>query len=239
MGNKWWGSDIPTPDLRKILDRRVREIERSMNAIGGQNDFALKKLPAYQLFKELSKGQEGNRKMDLSSGSRLETVQALNKIDTLQNMKSSTLKGSKAIIAKRKRHFVEKNVEAIALNYLRDNPELTEEKARNKATYFLRRLTNSEEFYDFLHSTEYEKITGKYGLESGDIIRDFMTRTVSLLDNYMELEETQMGVEQNYTNYLTYIEQTKGATFEFKQVISEDTILDEELEEIKKDKNWK
>lgn len=236
---KWWGSDLSTLELHKVLDKRVRQVERSLNAIGGNNDWILKKLPAYQLFKELSKGEEGKRKMNLPKSSRLETIQSLNKLETIQNMKTSTLTGAKQVVAKRKKHFIDKNWEAIAQTYMDNNPELDSTKAKNKAVYYLRRLTNSKEFYEFLHSTEYAKITDKYSLESGDLIRDFMTRTVNLLEKYSELEDVQMGVEQGYANYLNEIENTKGAEFEMKKVISEETILDEELEEIKKDKQWK
>lgn len=238
MGQKWWGSDLSTTDLRKILDRRVKEIERSMNAIGGQNDFALKKLPAYQLFKEFSKGAEGNRKWNMASKSRLETVQALNKVEVLQSMKSSTLKGAKEVVADRKRRFVEKNWESIMAMYIKQDPTLDYKTAKNKSIYYLRRLTNSEEFYNFLHSEEYEKLTSKYEMTSGDIIRDYVSRTANLLETYTQLEETQEDVQGQISKYISDVEKTKGKTFEFKQAISSETVLDEELEEIKKEKGW-
>lgn len=236
---KYWGSSLTTGELRETLERRAKELERSMNAIGNQSDFALKKLPAYNLFKELSSGEDGNRRFNMPSGSRLATIQALNKIDAIQQMKSSTLKGAKEIVVGRRNRFVSQNVDALTVNYMKQNPELTKTEAHNKAVYYLRKLTKSEEFYDFLHSDVYEKMTQKYNLESGDLIRDFMTRTFNLVEHYKEMAEKENEVQETYENYIEGIETTKGAKFKYKKAIAKDTITDDELERVKKRMKWK
>lgn len=236
---KYWGSSLSTGELRDTLEKRVKELERSMNAIGSQSDFALKKLPAYNLFKEFSSGEDGNRRFNMPSGSRLATIQALNKIDAIREMKSSTLKGAKEIVVGRRNRFVSQNVDALTLNYMKANSELSKTEAHNKAVYYLRKLTKSEEFYDFLHSDVYEKMTQKYNLESGDLIRDFMTRTMNLIDKYHDMGEKEKEVQSDYSTYITEIETTKGAKFKYKKAIAKDTITDDELERVKKKMKWK
>ena len=235
----YWGKDYSNQDLKKILDQKIRKAERQLNKIGESDDWLLERLPAYQMFKEFSKASDGKdrvldfdnliyRGVDMAL-SRLGLLQALNKMDTLLNMKSATLTGAKEIIKNRKNAFINRNLDSVTKKYMEDYG-LSHEKAENKAYYFLRKMTKSEEFYDFLHSAEYEKLTQKYGLDSGDLIRDYYFRTVDMLTKYSELEETQEDVSNYYGDYLSRVEDPRTKQkFYMSDVLTKETIwYDEE-----------
>ncbi|MBO7716323.1 MAG: hypothetical protein J6S85_22350 [Methanobrevibacter sp.] len=235
----YWGKDYSNEDLKKILDQKIRKAERQLNKIGESDDWLLERLPAYQMFKEFSKASDGKdrvldfdkliyRGVDMAL-SRLGLLQALNKMDTLLNMKSATLTGAKEIIKNRKNAFINRNIDSVTKKYMEDYG-LSHEKAENKAYYFLRKMTKSEEFYDFLHSAEYEKLTQKYGLDSGDLIRDYYFRTVDMLTKYSELEETQENVSDYYGDYLSRVEDPRTKQkFYMSDVLTKETIwYDEE-----------
>lgn len=233
---KYWGSNYSNEDLKKILDKKIEKANKQLNKIGETDDWLLQRLPAYQMFKEFSDVVDGigARKINFDDIvykgsdlvlSRLGLLQSLNKIDTLLGMKSATVTGAREIVKNRKNAFINKNLDFITQKYM-DEYGLTEEKAKNKALYFLRKMTKSEEFYDFLHSAEYEKLSEKYGLESGDLIRDYYSRTVDLLDKFSKLDETQEKVSNFYGSYLSRVEDPKTQQrLYMSDVLTKDTIM--------------
>lgn len=236
---KYWGSDYSNEDLKKILDKKIEKANKQLNKIGETDDWLLQRLPAYQMFKEFSDVIDGSRKISFDdivykgadlTLSRLGLLQSLNKIDTLLQMKSATVTGAREIVKNRKNAFINKNLDSVTKKYM-DDYGLGEEKAKNKALYFLRKMTKSEEFYDFLHSAEYAKLTDKYGLDSGDLIRDYYFRTVDLLDKFSELEETQEDVTDFYGDYLSRVEDPRTQQrFYMSDVLTKDTIMYDERE---------
>lgn len=237
---KYWGSNYSNEDLKSILDKKIEKANKQLNRIGETDDWLLQRLPAYQMFKEFSDVVDGSRKISFDDIvykgtdlvlSRLGLLQSLNKIDTLLNMKSATVTGAREIVKNRKNAFINKNLDAVTKKYMEDYG-LGEEKAQNKALYFLRKMTKSEEFYDFLHSAEYEKLSEKYGLDSGDLIRDYYFRTVDMLSKFSELDKTQDKVTNFYGDYLSRVEDPKTQQrLYMSDVFTKDTIMYKEKDE--------
>lgn len=156
-----------------------KKIQKSMNA---RENFS-KKIKSggwryirsydYELYKELFNIG------DIMSLGRQDIMKALK---ILQRIKKSdyTLEKTKERIKNQNAKFLEKNEKTLKLLLEREGKRVTEYNILMKAKEF----TDSEDYYDFLHSETYKKITEKHKMESGDLIKDYLKNPDNALKHY-------------------------------------------------------
>lgn len=156
-----------------------KKIQKSMNA---RENFS-KKIKSggwrylrsydYELYKELQ-----NIK-DYTQLGRQDMMKALKTVERIKKS-NYTLDKTKARIRKENAKFLEKNEKTLKLLLEREGKRVTEYNILMKAKEF----TDSEDYYDFLHSETYKKITEKHKMESGDLIKDYLKNPDNALKHY-------------------------------------------------------
>lgn len=163
----FYNSNLSLNELRKIEKRLENMVRKSQGAIAKQNDWRYKTTSQHQLYKELL---ENKSRMPVKN--KLETIQSINKLQEMLKGKGATLKGTKELIKNREASFIGK---AVARGI---NPHVAAKEAKSK------------DFYDFLHSDTYKKLSlsvGKIG--SPEVQAQYMRHKRHALEYYNELLE--------------------------------------------------
>lgn len=174
---KYWGSNTSLEELHEIERKLEKMARKSQEAIGRQKDWRMQTTRQHQLYKELLEGGK-----HLPIGSRLETIQSINKLQQMLRGKGGTLKGTREMIKQQEADFIGR---AVARGV---DPHKAQEQARSK------------EFYDFLHSETYEKLaksTGKMG--SPKIQAEYMKSEGRASDYYDKLIEAHEEFPREFT----------------------------------------
>lgn len=174
---KYWGSNTSLEELYEIEAKLEKMVIKSQEAIGKQKDWRMQKTKQHQLYKELLEGGK-----HLPIGSRLETIQSINKLQQMLRGKGGTLKGTREMIKQQEADFIGRAV------------------ARGVDPYKAKEQARSKEFYDFLHSETYEKLaksTGKMG--SPKIQAEYMKSEGRASDYYDKLIEAHEDFPREFT----------------------------------------
>lgn len=167
--DKFYNSDLSLQELQKIEKRLENIVRRSQEAIEKQTDWRYKTTDQHQLYKEVL---EGKNRLPVSN--KLETIQSINMLQQMARGKGATLKGSKELIKNREASFVGKAV------------------AKGVSPYKAKQIAKSKDFYDFLHSDTYKKLSASVGKAgSPTILAEYMKYQGDALDYYEELLENK------------------------------------------------
>lgn len=164
---KFYNTDKSLNELRLIEKRLENMVRKSQEAIekASEKDWRYGKTEQHQLYQELLKDR--NR---LPIANKQQTIQSINKLQQMLKGKGGTLKGTKEIIKNREEAFVKKAVAG----------GLSERKARQRA--------KSKDFYNFLHSDTYKKLTASTGKAgSGVIVQNYLKHEENANDYYDKL----------------------------------------------------
>lgn len=165
--DNFYGKDYSLKELQKIEKRLENMVRRSQGAIAKQKDWRYKTTSQHQLYKELLEN-----KKSMPHKNKTEVIQSINKLQAMANGKGATLKGTKELIKNREASFIGK---AVARGV---EPEVAKKRAKSK------------EFYDFLHSDTYQKISASVGKAGSPTV----------LAEYMKHERTALEYYENLVN---------------------------------------
>ena len=187
---------LTASELMKLYAKNYKQINRSMLArekmgekLGDKKGgWKFLQNTSYQLWKEIKKISPN----DMTSLSRNEILHLVKTSNTILENKYHTLKGTEEQIKKQYREFSKRNYEVV-------KELLEKEGGRGKITDKMIKtrmedISNDKEYYDFLHSDEYKKLTEKYKMESGDLQRDYILNQDNALEHYSDyLERLEDG----------------------------------------------
>ena len=169
-------------ELQKIEERLEKMVERSQGAIERTKDWRYQTTKQHQLYKEfLKKKKEGIYTVDNLQN----TLQSINALQAMLAGKGATLKGTKEIIKNREQALINKEMPKLM------NDGYTEAEARKMLT----KTVKDRNFYDFLHSDTYAKLSksvGKAG--SPTILAEFVKfekSAIKYYENLVKSGETQ------------------------------------------------
>lgn len=166
-------------ELQKIEERLEKMVERSQGAIERTKDWRYQTTKQHQLYKEfITKKEEGI----YSTDSVLLTLRSINTLQAILAGKGATLKGTKEIIKNREQALINKELPKLM------NDGYTEAEARK----MLKSTVRDKNFYDFLHSDDYKKISksvGKAG--SPTILAEYVKFEKSAIKYYHELAKRE------------------------------------------------
>jgi hypothetical protein len=176
-------------DLINEYNKEMKKIERSMTArlnyskkvkTGG---WRFLKSYDYELYKELiSIG-------DIASLSRGDLMHAFKLVNKILNA-GYTLKKTKERIQKENERFLENNYKTLEKLLKKEGKAVTEYNVLMKA----KSITSDQDYYDFLHSDTYKKLTEHYKVSSDDLIQDYLLNQENALGYY---DEYLKGIEEN------------------------------------------
>ena len=154
-------------ELKEIEKRLEAMVERSQGAIARQKDWRYKTTSQHELYKELL---DKDGKLDLDNSDRNQTLSNIKKLQKILKGKGATLKGTKEIIKNREASFIGKAVNAGI------NP------------YKAAKIAKSKQFYDFLHSDEYKKLSKSVGKAGSPVIMaEYMKHEESAVEYFLDL----------------------------------------------------
>lgn len=161
--DKFYGSDYSLKELRKIEKQLEGIAKKSHEAIEKQGDWRLKTTDQHQLYLE-------SQKIGLSTKNKLDTIRSINMLQKMVNGKGATLKGTKELVKNREQAFIDKAV------------------ASGVGKRRAKEVAKSKDFYDFLHSDTYKKLSASVGKAgSPTITAEYMKHEKSALKYYEEL----------------------------------------------------
>lgn len=138
--DKFYNSDLSLEELQRVEKRLEDMVRKSQQAISKTDDWRYQSTHQHQLYKEVLENKER-----MPIGNKTEVVQSINTLQILLKGKGATLKGTKELIKNREELFINKGIQAGI------------SKAESK------KIARSKEFYDFLHSDEYKKLSASVG----------------------------------------------------------------------------
>lgn len=169
-------------ELLKEYQKTFKTIERSMKAREKAGDWRYKTGYTYDLYKEL-------KSFDIAKASRNEVIKALTGLDKI--MKGDyTLKATAERIKKENENFLKNNTDAMKKLLKKEGKKISERNIKQKAKEF----TDSQDYYNFLHSDTYKKLTEHYKVSSDDLIQDYLMNRENALEYY---EDYLKGIEEN------------------------------------------
>lgn len=191
--DKFYGSDYSLKELREIERRLEKMVKRSQNAIEKTKDWRYQTTKQHQIYKELFPTVEHK----LENRNKLQTIQNINMLQQIVQGKGATLKGTKEII---------KNRESALLN--KELPKLMGQGyTESEATKMINDTIRSKEFYDFLHSDTYQKLSksvGKAG--SPTIVAEFIKFEKSAVAYYNKLIASEERTGEGITFKSLYVD---------------------------------
>ena len=191
--DKFYGSDYSLKELREIERRLEKMVKRSQNAIEKTKDWRYQTTKQHQIYKELFPTVEHK----LENRNKLQTIQNINMLQQIVQGKGATLKGTKEII---------KNRESALLN--KELPKLMSQGyTESEATKMINDTIRSKEFYDFLHSDTYNKLSksvGKAG--SPTIVAEFIKFEKSAVAYYRDLVSSEESTGEGITFKSLYVD---------------------------------
>lgn len=191
--DKFYGSDYSLKELREIERRLEKMVKRSQNAIEKTKDWRYQTTKQHQIYKELFPTVEHK----LENRNKLQTIQNINMLQQIVQGKGATLKGTKEII---------KNRESALLN--KELPKLMGQGyTESEATKMINDTIRSKEFYDFLHSDIYQKLSksvGKAG--SPTIVAEFIKFEKSAVAYYNKLIASEERTGEGITFKSLYVD---------------------------------
>lgn len=191
--DKFYGSDYSLKELREIERRLEKMVKRSQNAIEKTKDWRYQTTKQHQIYKELFPTVEHK----LENRNKLQTIQNINMLQQIVQGKGATLKGTKEII---------KNRESALLN--KELPKLMGQGyTESEATKMINDTIRSKEFYDFLHSDTYQKLSksvGKAG--SPTIVAEFIKFEKSAVAYYNKLIASEENTGEGITFKSLYVD---------------------------------
>lgn len=138
--DKFYNSDLSLEELQRVEKRLEDLVRKSQQAIANTEDWRYQSTRQHQLYKEVLENKER-----MPIGNKTEVVQSINTLQLLLKGKGATLKGTKELIKNREELFINKGIQ-VGIS-----------KAESK------KIARSKEFYDFLHSDEYKKLSASVG----------------------------------------------------------------------------
>lgn len=169
-------------ELLKEYQKTFKTIERSMKAREKASDWRYQTGYTYDLYKEL-------KNFDIANVSRNEVIKALKGLDKI--MKGDyTLKATVERIKKENENFLKNNTDVMKKLLEKEGKKISERNIKQKAKEF----TNSQDYYNFLHSDTYKKLTEHYKVSSDDLIQDYLMNQENALEYY---EDYLKGIEEN------------------------------------------
>lgn len=187
--------EFTAKELIKIYAKNFYNIQRSMKArekkaeqFKSSGGWKYVENTSYNLFKEMLKPENI---VDMSRNDLLHLVKLS---QTIMQDKAHTLKGTEEQIKKAYENFAKRNYDTV-------KDLLEKEGGRGKITdkmikTRMKDIANDKDYYDFLHSDEYKKLTEKYKIESGDLQRDYILNQDNALKHYgdflKKVEENEM-----------------------------------------------
>ena len=187
-------------DLLKEYKKEFKQIERSMNAREKLNDWRYKTGYNYDLYKEISS-------LSLENLTRNEVIKAVTGLEKI--LKGDyTLKATKERIKKENENFLKNNRNVMEKLLEREGKKVSERNIKQKAKEF----TKSTDYYDFLHSSTYKKLTEHYKVSSDDLIQDYLLNQENALEYY--------------ENYLEGIEENENEIFELSELLLDNPFED-------------
>ena len=191
--DKFYGSDYSLKELREIERRLEKMVKRSQNAIEKTKDWRYQTTKQHQIYKELFPTVEHK----LENRNKLQTIQNINMLQQIVSGKGATLKGTKEMIKNRENALLDKELPKLM------NSGYTEAEATKLITDTIR----SKEFYDFLHSDTYAKLSksvGKAG--SPTIIAEYIKYEGSAIAYYNDLVSGEERSGEGITFKSLYVE---------------------------------
>lgn len=169
-------------ELLKEYQKTFKMIERSMKAREKASDWRYKTGYTYDLFKELEN-------FDITKASRNELIKAMTGLEKI--MKGDyTLKATKERIKKENENFLKNNTDVMKKLLEKEGKKVSERNIKKKAKEF----TDSQDYYNFLHSDTYKKLTEHYKVSSDDLIQDYLMNQENALEYY---DDYLKGIEEN------------------------------------------
>lgn len=168
--------------LLKEYQKAFKTIERSMKAREKLDDWRYQTGYTYDLYKEL-------KSFDIAKASRNEIIKGLTGLDKI--MKGDyTLKATTERIKKENENFLKNNTDVMKKLLEKEGKKVSERNIKQKAKEF----TDSQDYYNFLHSDTYKKLTEHYKVSSDDLIQDYLMNRENALEYY---EDYLKGIEEN------------------------------------------
>lgn len=177
-------------ELLKLYAKNYKTIARSMNARERKakeneesNGWKYTQNTSYQLWKELKQFKPST----IKALSRNEILHMVKTSSTILENKYHTLSATEKQIKKQEREFAKRNYDTIRelLEKEGGRGKITDKMIRTR----MKDISNDKQYYDFLHSEEYKRLTEKYKMESGDLQRDYLLNMDNALEHYSEYLE--------------------------------------------------
>lgn len=186
---------LTSKELIKLYGKNYNKVMSSMKArekmfgkLGSQSGgWKFVSNTSYELWKEMKKYTPDITK-DLSRNEMLHLYKL--SMSILEN-KYYTLQATREQIKRQYEQFAERNYDTVKqLLEKEGRSDITDSMIKNR----LKKISNDRDFYDFLHSEEYKKLTEKYKMESGDLQRDYILNMDNALEHYGDyLERLEEG----------------------------------------------
>lgn len=161
-------------EMLKEYKKEFKKIERSMKAREKMNDWRYTIDSSYQIFKELES-------ISLKGIARSGLISALKGLEQIQE-RGYTKKDVEQFIKKNEENFIKNNYDNIKrlLEKEGGRGEITDRMIQTRA----KDIAKDKDYYNYLHSDTYKKLTEHYKIESGDLIRDYIMNKENALEHY-------------------------------------------------------
>lgn len=197
--------EFTAKELVKIYAKNFYYIQRSMKArerkaeqLKNKGGWKYIENTSYNLFKEML---SPDKMLDMSRNDILHLVKIS---QTVMQDKHHTLSGTEEQIKKQYEQFAKRNYETV-------KSLLEKEGGRGKITdkmikTRMKDISNDKDYYDFLHSDEYKKLTEKYKIGSDDLQRDYILNQDNALNHYGDFLKKVENNEMEFTERELFID---------------------------------